>query len=42
MTQTDGGEVVKSVSQIQKGDTIRVTLSDGSIQAAVTEKEESL
>lgn len=42
MTQTDGGEVVKSVSQIQKGDIIRVTLSDGSIQAAVTEKEENL
>ena len=42
MTQTDGGEVVKSVSQIQKGDIIRVTLSDGSIQAAVMEKEENL
>ena len=42
MTQTDGGEVVKSVSQIQKGDIIRVTLSDGTIQAAVTEKEENL
>ena len=42
MTQTDGGEVVKSVSQVQKGDTIRVTLSDGTIQAAVTDKEENL
>ena len=42
MTQTGGGEVVKSISQIQTGDIIRITLSDGSIQAAVTEKEENL
>ena len=42
MTQTNRGEVVKSVSQIQKGDIIRVTFSDGSIQAAVMEKEENL
>ena len=42
MTQTDGGEVVKSVSRIQKGDIIRITFSDGSVHAAVTDKEENL
>ena len=41
MTQTESGEVVRSVHQIQKGDTLRVTLSDGSFTAAVTEKEEN-
>ena len=41
MTQTEGGEVVRSVNQVQKGDTLRITLSDGSFTAAVTEKEEN-
>jgi len=40
MTQTESGEVVRSVNQVQKGDTLRITLSDGSFTAAVTEKEE--
>ncbi len=41
MTHTDGGDVIKSVTQIQKGDTIHVTLSDGKLTAAVTDKEEN-
>ena len=42
MAQTDSGELLKSVKQIQRGEYIRVTLSDGSLTAAVTEKEEAL
>ena len=42
MARTDGGEVVKSIRQVQPGDIIRVTLSDGNLTAAVTEKEENL
>ena len=42
MTQTANGEVVRSVHQIQRGDSLRVTLSDGSFTATVTEKEEKL
>lgn len=41
MAQTGGGEVLKSVKQIQPGDHIKVTLSDGGLVATVTEKEES-
>ncbi len=39
MAQTKGGEVLRSVSQVQEQDTITVTLSDGRIHAAVTGKE---
>ncbi len=39
MAQTQGGEVLRSVSQVQEQDTITVTLSDGRIHAAVTGKE---
>ena len=42
MARTDGGEVIKSIRQVQSGDIIRVTLSDGNLSAAVTEKEENL
>ena len=42
MVRTDGGEVIKSVRQVQPGDIIRVTFSDGNLTAAVTEKEENL
>lgn len=42
MAQTDSGDLLKSVKQIQRGEYIRVTLSDGSLTAAVTEKEEAL
>ena len=42
MTQTESGEVVRSVKQIKPGDKINVTLSDGKFTAAVMEKEERL
>ena len=42
MARTDGGEVIKTIRQVQPGDIIRVTLSDGNLSAAVTEKEENL
>ena len=40
MAQTDGGEVLKSVRQVNASDPIRITLADGSITASVTDKEE--
>ena len=39
MAQTADGEVLRSVGQVQTGDPITVCLSDGSIQATVTGKE---
>ena len=42
MTQTESGEVVRSVKQINPGDKIKVTLSDGCLTAAVMDKEEHL
>jgi len=42
MAQTGGGEVLKSVRQVCTGDHIKVTLGDGHLTAAVTEKEETL
>ena len=39
MAQTEEGEVLRSVSQVNEKDTITVTLSDGRITAAVTGKE---
>lgn len=42
MAQTDGGEVLKSVCQVQPGDHIKVTLGDGQLTAAVIQKEETL
>lgn len=39
MAQTEAGEVLRSVSQVNEKDTITVTLSDGRITAAVTGKE---
>ena len=42
MTQTESGEVVRSVKQITTGDKIKVTLSDGYVTAAVVDKEERL
>jgi exodeoxyribonuclease VII large subunit len=41
MAQTADGEVVKSVSQINTGDTIRVSFSDGRISATVTDVKEN-
>ena len=40
MTQSADGEVVKSVSRVEVGDVIHVTLSDGKLTVAVTDKEE--
>ena len=39
LAKTQDGEVLKSVEQVKPGDSITVNLSDGSIKAAVTEKE---
>lgn len=39
MVQTESGEVLRSVEQIEPEDTITVTLSDGRVHAAVTGKE---
>ena len=40
MTQTERGEVVRSVSQVTLGERIRIRLSDGSLSATVMNKEE--
>lgn len=43
MTQTQDGTVVSSVQQVSRGETIAVTVSDGSLTAQITEiKERSL
>ena len=39
MAQTGDGEVLRSVEQVNAGDTITVTLSDGRLNAAVSGKE---
>ena len=41
MAQTEDGTVLKSVYQADVGDRIKITLGDGCLSAAVTEKEES-
>ena len=41
LAQTEGGEVLKSVHQTDVGEHIKITLGDGSLTAAVTQKEES-
>jgi exodeoxyribonuclease VII large subunit len=40
MAQKDGGEIVRSVSQINPGDAVRVSLADGAFTATVTDKKE--
>lgn len=42
MAQTAGREVVRSVSQVSCGDSIRVTVSDGTFIASVTNKKENV
>ena len=42
MAQTLTGDVLKSVAQISVGDLISVTVSDGCLSAAVTEKKEDV
>ena len=41
MAQTEGGEVVRSVSQVNPGDQINVSFSDGSLLATVTDVKEN-
>ena len=41
MTQKDSGEVVRSVNQVELGERITVSLSDGKLSATVMNKEES-
>jgi exodeoxyribonuclease VII large subunit len=41
MSQKVDGTVIRSINQIAIGDTIRISLSDGSISAAVTDVKES-
>ena len=42
MAQTQTGQVLKSIEQASVGDLISVTVSDGSLSAAVTDKKESV
>ena len=39
LARTEGGEVLKSAHQVEVGENIIVSLSDGQLKAAVTEKE---
>ena len=41
MAQTDGGEVLRSVSQVELGQRIHIFLSDGKLSATVMHKEEA-
>ena len=40
MAQTQRGEVVRSINQVELGERIRIRLSDGTISATVMNKEE--
>ena len=42
MAQTESGEVVRSISQVELGQRINVTLSDGKLSATVMDKKEEL
>ena len=42
MTQTDSGDVVRSVRQTKVGDALRISLSDGQIHATVTDVKENV
>ena len=42
MAQTESGEVIRSVSQVELGERIRISLSDGKISATVMEKKEEV
>ena len=41
MAQTEKGDVVRSISQVELGERIRITLSDGTLAATIMHKEES-
>ena len=40
MAQTEQGQVIRSVSQVELGETIQISLSDGKLSATVMHKEE--
>ena len=40
MAQKEDGQIVRSVSQVNPGDTVRVSLADGAFTASVTDKKE--
>jgi exodeoxyribonuclease VII large subunit len=40
MTQTEGGEVIRSVTQVAEGDTVNVFVSDGVLTATITQTKE--
>ena len=42
MTQNESGEVIRSVRQTTPGDTLQISLSDGSLTATVTEIKENV
>ena len=42
MAQTERGEVLRSVSQVELGERIQISLSDGSLAATVMEKKEEV
>ena len=42
MAQTEGGAVLRSISQVAPGDRIWVTMSDGKVKAEVSEKKEEI
>jgi exonuclease VII large subunit len=41
MVQGGEGEVLRSVDQVQPGDKIKISVSDGEIEAAVTNVKEN-
>ena len=42
MTQTESGQVIRSVRQVAAGESIRVSLGDGTLRATVTEVKENV
>ena len=42
MAQTERGEVIRSVSQVEPGERIHISLSDGKLSATVMEKKEEV
>ena len=41
MAQSSEGEVLRSVNQVEQGDSIRIQLSDGSLRATIVDKKEN-
>ena len=40
MVQNEGGTVIRSLTQIESGDTVNISLSDGNVSATVVNKKE--